>query len=164
MSEQEEHAASLVGISVGKMSNIFHEWAQVLDTSLCQMFPWPSLMQMLKAFPAHSIEKDGHALAFLLLDGFETFAQQSSNVNVASSTHSEYKTHCTVTFLGGVDPIGCPWNGTVPDGNPGQISDVMATADTKILRQVPFGHTCKVDKGFIIINEASTDRSATEEA
>ena len=78
--------------------------------------------------------------------------QQSSNVNVASSTHSDYKKHCTVRFLGGVDPIGCPWKDTVPDGNPGRTSDIMATADTKFLRQVPFGHTCKVDKGFIIDN------------
>ena len=150
-------AASIVGISVGRMSDVFHEWAQVLDTALCQMFPRPSRRQMLRAFPAHFIEKDGHVRAFLLLDGFEIFTQQSSNVNVASSTHSDYKKHCTVKFLGGVDPIGCPWNGTVPDGNPGRISDVMATVDTKILREVPFGHTCKVDKGFIIDNEASRE-------
>mmetsp|Transcript_41361 Transcript_41361/g.86823 ORF Transcript_41361/g.86823 Transcript_41361/m.86823 type:complete len:197 (+) Transcript_41361:1400-1990(+) len=31
------------------------------------------------------------------------------------------------------------------------------TVDTKILRQVPFGHTTKVDKGFIVDNEAATE-------
>ena len=46
---------------------------------------------------------------------------------------------------------------TVPDDNPGRINNVMATADTKILRQIPFGHTCKVDKGFIIDNEAAEE-------
>ena len=43
--------------------------------------------------------------------GFEVFTQQSSNVNVASLTYSDYKKHCTVKFLGGFDPIGCPWMG-----------------------------------------------------
>jgi len=97
-------AASLVSRYVGRMIDIFHEWAQVLDTALYQMFPRPSRTQMLKAFPVHVIEKDGHARAFLLLDGFEIFTQQSSNVNVASWTHSDYKKHCTVKLLGGVDP------------------------------------------------------------
>jgi len=95
---------------------------------------------MLKAFPAHFIKKGGHARAFLLLDGFDIFTQQSSNVNIASSTHSDYKKHCTVKFLGGVDLIGRPWDGTVPGGNPRKISDVVATANTKCLQQLPFGH------------------------
>ena len=82
-------AASLVGISEGRMSDIFHEWAQILDSALCEMFPQPSRKQMLQAYPAHFIEKDGHARAYLLLDGFEIFTQQSSNVNVSSSTHSD---------------------------------------------------------------------------
>ena len=43
----------------------------------------------------------------------------------------------------------------MPDGNPGRASDVLVTNDTKILRQVPFGHTCKVDKGFIADNLAA---------
>ena len=64
-------AASLVGISVGRMSDVFQEWAQVLDTVLYQIFPRPSRNHMLKAFPAHFIEKDSHARAFLLLGGFE---------------------------------------------------------------------------------------------
>ena len=68
--------------------------------------------------------------------------------------HSDYKKHCTLKELGGTDVIGCPWYGTIPDGNPGRASDVSMTADTKILRQVPFGCTAKVDKGFIVDNIA----------
>jgi len=66
-------AALLAGISVGGTSDIFHEWAQILDTVLCQMFPRPSRNQMRKSFPAHCIKKDGHARAFLLLDGLRGF-------------------------------------------------------------------------------------------
>lgn len=148
--------ASLVGIkSESRMSDILHAWAQILDDALCEMFPRPTRSQMLQAYPTRFIEQDGHARCFLLLDAFEIFAQSSSNYNVASSTHSDYKKHCTVKFLGGTDPIGCPWGATVPDGNPGKASDVLMTADTQILRQVPFGYNAKVDKGFLVDNEAA---------
>jgi hypothetical protein len=93
----------------------------------------------------------------MLLDAFEVFAQEAHNPNVSSSTHSDYKKHCTVKFLGGVDPIGCSWAGTVPDGSPGKASDPIMTRDTQILRQVHYGNTCKVDKGFIVDDIGSSE-------
>ena len=151
----QEFAAGLCGISAARVSDIFHEWAQVLDDALTRWFPRPTRSQMLRRYPNKFIESDGHARSWLLLDAFEIFCEASSNVNVSSSTHSDYKGHTTVKWLGGTDPIGCPWGATVPDGNPGRASDVLVTNDTKILRQVPFGHTCKVDKGFIADNLAA---------
>ena len=112
---------------------------------------------MLKAYPIRFIEVDGHARCWALLDACEYFLQQSSNGNVASSTHSDYKKHCTVKFLAACDSIGCTWDGSVPDGNPGKASDPVMTRDTKILRQIPFGFTGKVDKGFIVDNEAAAE-------
>ena len=38
-----------------------------------------------------------------------------------------------------------------------KISDVVVTNDTQILRQVPFGFTCKANKGFFVDNNASTE-------
>jgi hypothetical protein len=149
-----DFAAAVVGVSNGRMSDIFHEWNNLLDSSLQQMFPAPTRNQMLRAYPRRFIEADGHARCFLLLDATEVFAQKSSNNNVASSTHSDYKKHCTVKFLGACDPIGCAWGACVPDGYPGRISDVVLTYDTKILRQVPLGDYVKVDKGFLVENIA----------
>jgi hypothetical protein len=153
----QEFAAALVGISVGRMSDIFHEWNNVLDGSLKELFPRPTRSQMLKAFPCRTYEVDGHARNFLNLDATEIFVQKSSNNNVASSTYSDYKGHETAKFLAACDPIGCVWGDCVPDCNPGHISDVVLTADTKILRQVPATGTCKVDKGFLIENEAAAE-------
>ena len=96
---------------------------------------------MLQAYPIRPIEADGHACIFLLGDGVDIFCQQSSNQNLASTTHSDYKKHCTAKFLGCCDATGCTWDGSVSEGNPGKARDVMMTADTNILRQVPFGHT-----------------------
>ena len=153
----QEFAACISGISSDYMSDIFHGWAQILDDALQRWFPRPTRSQLLRNYPCRFFEADGHARCFMLLDAFEIFTQTSSNPDVSSSTHSEYKKHCTVKFLGGTDPIGCPWNATVPDGNPGRASDVLVTKDTKILRQVPFGYHAKVDKGFIVDNDAADD-------
>jgi hypothetical protein len=150
-------AESIVGCSTGRMSDIFHGWSNVLDDKLKQMFPRPTRSQMLRRFPQRTIEGDGHARNWALLDAVEIFAQKSSNNNVASSTHSEYKKHTTVKFLVGCCPIGCIWDGCVPDGNPGRISDVIATIDSEILRQIPFGGTVKTDKGFLVDNEAAQE-------
>lgn len=153
----QDAVAGLCGISATRVSDIFHAWAQVLDAGLQEMFPRPTRKQMLSAFPSRFIEADGDARTFLCLDAFECFAEASSNYNVASTMHSSYKGHTTVKFLGGVDPIGCSWAETVPDGSPGGASDVVMTKDTKVLRQVPFGHVAKVDKGFIVDNEAARE-------
>ena len=59
--------------------------------------------------------------------------------------------------MGGCDPIGCPFDKTVPGASPGRASDVFMIDDTKKLRQVPFGSTCKVDKGFIVDNGAAAE-------
>jgi len=152
-----DFVSTLCGIYDGRMSDILREWAYILDDALQRWFPIPTRSQMLRAYPDRFIEADGHARCYLLLDAFELFCQQASNPNVASSTHSDYKKHCTVKFLGGCDSIGCPWADTVPDGYPGRASDVTMTSDTNILRPLPFGSTVKVDKGFIIDNEGKAE-------
>ena len=88
------------------------------------------------------------------LDTFEVFTHSSSNKNVASSTYSNYKKHCTAKFLGACDTIGYTWGALVPDAYPGRISDPVLTELTKIMRQVHYGNRCQVDKGFIVENIA----------
>ena len=153
----EQAAAGLSGISTPRMSDIFHEWAQVLDSSLQEWFPCPTRSQLLRNYPARFIEVHNHAKSALLLDAFEVFCMESSNYDVASSTFSNYKEHTTIKFLGGCCPIGCPWAGTVPDGFPGRCSDVVATLESGILKQVPFGWFSTCDKGFIVDNLAADE-------
>ncbi len=146
----QEFVACLCGISSSRMSEILYEWTQVLDKSLQRWFPTPTRSQVLRAYPQRFFEADNHAMCYMLLDAVEIFAQQSSNPNVASTTHSDYKKHCTVKFLAACGLIGEVPAEWVPDGRGGRASDVMMTDHTNILKFVPFGHTCKVDKGFIV--------------
>ena len=60
-------------------------------------------------------------------------------------------------MVGVVDTIGCPHAKTVPDDETGIRSDGSMTHETQILKQVPFSHTCKTDKGFLIDNEAAAE-------
>lgn len=46
---------------------------------------------------------------------------------------------------------------SVPNENPGRASDVIMTTVTKIMQDVPFGSKVKVDKGFIVDNEAAAE-------
>eukprot|EP00985_Skeletonema_marinoi_P012615 scaffold6122_cov167-Skeletonema_marinoi.AAC.1 len=124
----QEFVACLCGISSSRMSEILHEWTQVLDKSLQRWFPTPTRSQVLRAYPQPVI----------------------CCTNVASTTHSDYKKHCTVKFLAACGIIGEVPAEWVPDGRGGRASDVMMTDHTNILRFVPYGHTCKVDKGFIV--------------
>lgn len=146
----QEFVACLCGISSSRMSEILHEWTQVLDKSLQRWFPTPTRSQVLRAYPQRFFEADNHAMCYMLLDAVEIFVQQSSNPNVSSTTHSDYKKHCTVKFLAACGLIGEVPAEWVPDGRGGRASDVMMTDHTNILRFVPYGHTCKVDKGFIV--------------
>ena len=150
----QKFVAALFDISEGYMSDIFHGRAQILDQALREMFPCPTRKQMYQAYPQRFVEADGHAMCFMLLDAFEIFTQSSSNPNVASALHSDYKKHATAKFLGATDPIGCAWDQSVSDAYPGKASDVFATQDSEILKQVPYGHKTKVDKGFICDNIA----------
>ena len=43
------------------------------------------------------------------------------------------------------------------DGSPGKASDDFVSSNTKILRQVSFGFTSKVDKGFIVDSAAAAE-------
>ena len=44
----------------------------------------------------------------------------------------------------------------VPPGGTGRYADGDMTKDSSILRQMSFAGTCKVDKGFLVNNEAMT--------
>jgi hypothetical protein len=90
---------SIVGTSNGRMSDIHNAWSNVLESLLLAMFPPPTRSQMYRAYPQRNIEADGEARNFLNLDATELFCQQSSNNNVASSTHSDYKKHTLSNFL-----------------------------------------------------------------
>jgi len=51
--------------------------------------------------------------------------------------------------VGDTDNIGCPHAKTVSADSQGQHADGRMTAESKMFREIPFGFTSKMDKGFI---------------
>jgi len=119
------------------------------------MFPVPTCSQMLAAYPISHNRKVGHANTFMLLDATEIFAEVASMKTVNSFLYSAYKRSSTIKWLVGCDLIGTTWDKSISDGYPGAVSDPAQTSATSILKQIPFGCACEVDKGFLIENQCA---------
>ena len=53
--------ATLGGVGLTTMSNIFRSWLGIMDDALREMFPRPTRSQFLRVYPIRFIEADGHA-------------------------------------------------------------------------------------------------------
>ena len=147
--------AALFGIGRILVHDIVYAWANMLCDTLAKFFPTPSRSQMLQAFPKSFIRKFGHARLFMMLDATEIFADTASMKSVNSILYSAYKHHSTLKWLVACDPIGTTWDDSITEGYPGSISDPIQTFITEILKQVPFGWSVEVDKGFLIENDCA---------
>lgn len=146
--------AALFGLkSPGTVSDIIYAWANVLNDALSIMFLTPTRSQLLGAYPYRFIRAFGDARSFMLLDATEVQAQIVHMTSAHTAMYSDYKNHDTVKHAASCDPIGCPFNESVPmDGYPGFLSDPILTEKTGILSCIPFGMVVEVDKGFLIDN------------
>lgn len=66
------------------------------------------------------------------LDAFEVLAQTPDLPDGHSAVHSDYKAK-SIKFIGGTDPIGTWWSGSISVGFPGDASDNLMTQKTEIL-------------------------------
>jgi len=146
---------ALFGIKQTLVHDIVYAWANVLCLTLEKLFPVPTRSQILRAYPKSMIKKFGHANIFMLLDATEAYADIASMKSVNAILYSAYKGHSTLKWLVGCDPIGTVWNESISAGYPGSVSDIVCTAVTNILDQIPFGCAVEVDKGFLIENDCA---------
>jgi len=57
----QKFCASVFGIGMGNVSDVFYLWAHIMDSAMCEIFPRPTCSQMLRAYPSCFIEADGDA-------------------------------------------------------------------------------------------------------
>ena len=110
-----------------------------------------------KSAVARERVKENYPLTYAIIDGTEIFIETPSDLQMQSSTWSEYKHHNTSKCL-----IGCTPNGSVCFVSPlyvGSISDVELTRVSGFVTSLP---TCgtkisiMADKGFTIRDQLST--------
>ena len=100
-------------VSPGKVSQIFITWIKFLSKELSVLIIWPSARQIKSTLP--NCYKKLYPKVRIIIDCTEVFTETPSSLGVQACLWSDYKYHCTVTFLVCITPnsnfmgIPCVW-------------------------------------------------------
>ena len=138
------------GISVGLVSRYITTWICFLYHHLREIYWMPSPEQVAANLP--HVFKEKYPSTFSIIDGSEVFIETPSDLQMQSSTWSDYKHHNTCKFL-----VSCTPNGAVSFVSPlyvGSISDVELTRVSGFVQKLPTNSTPQIsvmaDRGFTI--------------
>ena len=121
------------GISLGLVSRYITTWICFLYNHLKEIEWMPSPDQVVQNLP--HVFKDKYPTTYAIIDGTEVYIQTPTDLQMQSSTWSDYKHHNTCKFL-----VACTPNGAVSYVSPvyvGSISDVKLTRISGFLEKLP---------------------------
>ena len=135
-------------ISTALVSRYFTTWICFLYHHLKEVDWMPSVKQVEGTLPSAFREK--YPSIYCIIDGSEIFMETPSDLQMQSSTWSNYKHHNTAKFL-----IACTPNGCISFISPlyvGSISDVELTRVSGLLKSIEdkSGISVMADRGFTI--------------
>ena len=136
------------GISESLVSRYITTWLCFLYQHLKEIEWMPAVDQVTSTLP-HAFH-DKYPTTFAIIDGSEVFIETPSDLQMQSSTWSNYKHHNTAKFL-----IACTPNGAVCYISPlyvGSISDVELTRMSGFIQKLEgrSGISIMADRGFTI--------------
>ena len=137
------------GVSPGRVSQLFHEWIDILSRELKQFIVWPDREMLRKTLP--QCFKPKYARATCIIDCSEVFIQRATSLSARSETFSNYKSHNTAKFLVAISPTGAVifvskcWGG--------RASDKLITTKSGFLDNLIHGDVVLADRGFNITEE-----------
>lgn len=136
------------GISESLVSRYITTWVCFLYQHLKEIEWMPAVEQVTSTLP-HAF-RDKYPSTFAIIDGSEVFIETPSDLQMQSSTWSNYKHHNTTKFL-----IACTPNGAVCYISPlyvGSISDVELTQVSGFIQKLEgkSGISIMADRGFTI--------------
>ncbi|XP_065911107.1 uncharacterized protein [Dysidea avara] len=137
------------GISTGRVSQIFHEWIDIMARELRQLIVWPDRQMIRKTLP--SCFKPLYPRATCIIDCSEIFIERASSLSARSETYSSYKSHNTAKFFVAVSLTGAIifiskcWGG--------RVSDKMITSKFGFLDKIVHGDLVLADRGFDIAED-----------
>ena len=142
------------GFAVSTVSKYFITWVCFLYSHLRELQWMPTVEQVKSTLP-HTF-KERYPRTYIITDGSEIFVETPNDLQLQSSTWSNYKHHNTAKFL-----IGCTPNGAVSYVSPlfvGSISDVELTRVCGLLQQLEGKSNISVmaDRGFTIRDQLQT--------
>ena len=145
---RERDLAYRFGISTSTVSKYFITWVCFLYCHLREI-EWMPTVEQVKASLPHSF-KEKYCDTYAIIDGTEVFIETPTDLQMQSSTWSNYKHHNTAKFL-----VGCTPNGAVCFVSPlfvGSISDVELTLFSGFVEKLQgkSGVSLTTDRGFTI--------------
>ena len=93
------------GVSTSTAFRVFNTWLDVMFVRLSPLIRWPSRKELWKTMPL-SYRKHFSKNVTIIIDCFETFCDQPTNLVARAATFSTYKHHNTCKFLIGIAPQG----------------------------------------------------------
>ena len=92
-------------VSLGTITNIFHEWLEIMSMRLKFLIMWPSREILSENMP--QVFKDLYPRARCIIDCSEVFTERPTSFQARAKTYSNYKKkHNTEKFLIATTPSG----------------------------------------------------------
>ena len=137
------------GVSLGRVSQIFHEWIDIMARELNQLIVWPERKMIRETLP--ECFKPKYAQATCIIDCSEIFIERATSLVARSETYSNYKSHNTANFFVAISPTGAIifiskcWGG--------RASDKLITSKCGFLDKLIHGDLVLADRGFDIAED-----------
>ena len=145
---QEQDLACRFGMSASVVSKYFITWVCFLYSHLREIDWMPTVDQVKGTMPY--VFKEKYPKTYIIIDTSEVFVATPTDLQLQSSTWSNYKHHNTMKFL-----VGCTPNGAisfVSELYMGSISDVQLTSLSGLLDKLKGKSNISVmaDRGFTV--------------
>ena len=137
------------GLTRTRVSQLFHEWVDVMSRELKQLIVWPDRHMIRETLP--QCFKSHYPRATCIIDCSEVFIERATLLSARSEMYSHYKSHNTAKFLVAISPTGAIifiskcWDG--------RSSDKLITSKSGFLDHLIHGDLILADRGFDIIED-----------